>query len=76
VERWNTETDVANKVPIGLNLGGVKAEAVLLEMCLNFVHERVALLLREDARQKFHDPSIAIQSSERWSIRIAPMAKE
>jgi len=76
MEGRNTETDEANEAPCGLNLGGVKAEAVLLEMEFNSVHQRVALLLRENARQDFHDPSIGIQSSERLPISVAPMAKD
>ena len=75
MEGRNTETDETNESPFGLNLGGVKAEAVLLEMCLNLVDQRVALLLRENARQEFHDPSIGIQSSERLPISVAPVAK-
>jgi hypothetical protein len=33
----NTEADVANESPAGLKLCGVKAETVLLEMCLQSI---------------------------------------
>jgi hypothetical protein len=49
---------------------------VLLEMFLNSVHQRVALLFRENAGHEFHDPSIGIQSSKRLPIGVMPMAKD
>ena len=76
MEGGNTETDVANEASFGSNLSGVKTEAVLFEMDLNSVHQRVALLLRENARQEFHDPSVGIHPSERLPIGVAPVAKE
>jgi hypothetical protein len=71
----NAETDVANEALAGSDLCGVKAEAVLLEMCLNSLHQRVALLFGESAGHEFHDLSIGIQSSKRLPIRVVPMAK-
>jgi hypothetical protein len=48
---------------------------VLLEMCLNSVHQRVALWFGESAGHEFHDLSIGIESSKGLPIRVVPTAK-
>ncbi len=68
LKAWDGKANESSEGRDPRNFYRPKSKPVLLEMSLDPVCPRVALVPRQCARKKLHDPLIAVQHCKRWSV--------
>ena len=76
LKRGDNQADEAHKCAVLRQFDGKRAEAMLLEVCLGAINQRIAFLACEASRKVAHYAWIGIHRRERLAIFVTPAPQQ